>query len=148
MWGMLLLLACGGAGGETIDIMEGLYRGNPADGKPENGVSTPDPDTTFDILFYEHGHELWADIALNGTMHIHGFKVTDEEDTVEGVTVDGIALRCALTVEGIGFKVNGTFANDRASLAIDVQHVGQMTLFLVAEEEPDTADTASDAGAD
>lgn len=148
MFGMLLLWGCGATGGETIDIVEGRYLGHPSEGKPDDGVRTPDADTTFGILFREHDRELWADVELNGAMVLHGITVEDEEDTIEGVTVDGNELSSALKVEGIVFAVDGRFKDNRASLSIDVQHVGQMTLFLVADEEPDAADTASDTGAE
>lgn len=131
---MVLLMACDGAGGETVDIVEGTYVGHPSEGTPEEGVTTPDPDTTFTIEFRKEGDELWADIRLHGTMVIHGAPVEDDDNTIEGVTVDGTNLDCSLTIDVFTFDVTGTFSGDFAALAIDVQHVGTMTLELVAED--------------
>jgi hypothetical protein len=146
--GLLLLVACGGAGGgETIDLVDGLYRGFPSAGEPDDGVRVEDPDTTVEIEFYANSSELWADIGLQGTMVLHGVKIEDEEDTVEGVTVDGLDLACSSKVEGIKFKVEGLFSENRLSLWIDIEHVGTMTLELVVEDEasdtPDTGDTGA-----
>lgn len=136
---MLLLLACGGAGGgETIDLVDGTYRGRPADGEPENGVQVRDEDSTFTVAFSEHDGELWADLAFRGEMVIHGFPIEKEDDVIEGVTVDGVELACTISIEGFLFRIEGTFADDRASLVIDVQHVGTMTLTREEKDEEDT----------
>lgn len=136
---MLLFLACGGAGGGvTIDLVDGTYRGKPADGQPEDGVQVRDADSTFTVAFSENDGELWADLAFRGDMVIHGFPIEKEDNVIEGVTVDGIDLACAIVIEGFSFAIEGAFSADRASLAIDVQHVGTMTLGREEEESEDT----------
>ncbi len=130
----LLLVSCSSRG-LTIDMVEGTYRGFPADGEPDDGVSIPDSDTTFEVRFFDHNHELWADIEIDGAIIIHGIKIEDDENTIEGVTVDGTDLTCALTVEFFTFQIVGSFSGDFSALAIDVDSIGSMDLNLVVEEE-------------
>lgn len=135
-------------GGETIDIIEGTYRGLPGDGVPYAGVIVKDEDSTFEIAFREEKRELWADLEFHGNMVVYGFVIQDETNSIEGVTVDGVDLMCTVPIEGFSFAVAGTFSTNFSSLFLDVESVGRMTLFLQAEEEPDESDTALDSGVD
>ncbi len=135
MRGFFLLLVGCEAGGETIDMVEGTYMGFPADGEPDEGVSILDSDTVFEVRFFDQDRELWADIEIDGAIIIHGIKIEDDENTVEGVTVDGTDLTCALTVELFTFQIVGFFSSDFRRLAIDIDSIGSMSLDLVVEEE-------------
>lgn len=126
----LLLAGCLSGKGETIDIIKGTYLGFPWDGKPVDGVKVEERDSTFQIEFYEHEQELWADLAFDGRMIIYGFVIENEDNTIEGVTVDGVDLACVVFIEGFSFKVEGLFSSDFVSLFLDVQSIGTMTLFL------------------
>jgi hypothetical protein len=140
---VMLVMACGGSGGETIDLVEGTYRGFPADGEPDDGVRVNDEGSTFTIAFFEHDTELWADLDFRGKMTIHGFVIKEEENTIEGVTVDGTDLACKVFIEGFSFQVEGVFSADFGSLFLDVQHVGTMTVFLEVEDEEGTEDVSA-----
>lgn len=135
MFGLLFLACAGTGGGETIDIIEGTYLGFPGDGSPVDGVQVLDKDSTFKIEFYEHDRELWADLDFDGKMNIHGFVIEHEDNTIEGVTVDGTTLACVVLIEGFSFKVDGQFSSAFLSLDLSVQSIGTMTLFLQIEDE-------------
>lgn len=127
----LLLVGCLSGKGETIDIIEGTYLGFPADGISVDGVRVEEQDSTFEIEFYEHDRELWADLDFDGRMIIYGFVIEHEDNTIEGVTVDGTDLACIVLIEGFSFQVDGRFSTDFVSLFLDVQSFGTMTLFLL-----------------
>lgn len=153
---VLLLVACGSdggthaKGGETIDLVDGTYIGYPAEGNPAKGVRVKDPDSTFAVRFYEHEGELWAFVSFRGKMVVRAFGLgivlTEEDATVEGVTVDGDDLTCQVQLDGIDFDVTGLFHDNRSSLYLDVTDIGTMTLYRQGDWW-DTGDTAGDTGA-
>ena len=132
---LALMVACNAGGGETIDLIEGVYVGFPAEGDPVDGVNVTDADSIFEIEFYEHDRELWADLAFDGEMVIHWFVIKEENNTIEGVTVDGLDLTCVVMIEEFSFNVEGLFSSDFESLHLDVTSVGTMTLTLEEDEE-------------
>lgn len=104
-------------------------------------LSGSDPNSS-----YEHNRELWADLDFDGRMIIYGFVIEDEDNTIEGVTVDGTTLACVILIEGFSFRVDGQFFSDFVSLDFDVQSIGTMTLFLQIKEEEEEGELV-DSGA-
>lgn len=131
----LLLVGCLSGKGETIDIIEGTYLGYLRDGTSVDGVQVEEKDSTFKIEFYEHTRELWADLDFDGRMNIYGFVIEHEDNTIEGVTVDGTTLACVVLIEGFSFKIDGRFSSDFVALSLNVQSIDTMTLFLQIEKE-------------
>jgi hypothetical protein len=150
---ILLLVACGSGGGthvvggETIDLVDGTYVGYPAEGDPAEGVRVRDADSTFAVRFYEHEGDLWAFVSFRGEMVVRalglGIVLTAEDVTIEGVTVSGNDLSCAIELAGINFDVTGLFADERESLYLDVTDIGTLTL----SRQGDGEDTGGDTGA-
>ncbi len=145
----LLLAACGAGDGETIDMVDGTYVGLPAGGDLADGIRVTDEETTITIRFKDEDSELWADVSLRGEVVALGITFTAEDSTIEGVTVDGDDLACKIDLGGFVFNVVGLFADARASLVLDIEGLGAMTLFLEAAEEPveEDAGETSDTGA-
>jgi len=144
---MALLVACGTGGGETIDMVDGTYVGFPANGDMEDGIQVRDEDTTITVRFRDEESELWASISLRGEIVAHGLTFTAEDTTIKGVTVDGNDLACQIDLGGFVFDVTGLFAAERASLSLDIDGLGTMTLFLEDAKEPVDPDTGTDSGA-
>ncbi len=153
---ILLLVACdsgGGShakGGVTINLVDGTYIGYPAEGEPAKGVRVRDADSTFAIRFYEHESDLWAFVSFRGwmTVRAYGLIITlkAEDATVEGVTVDGDNLQSTVRFDGIDFDVTGLFEDNRATLYLDIEDIGTMTLERQGDNW-DSGDTAGDTGA-
>lgn len=145
---MALLVACGAGGGETVDMVDGTYVGFPADGSMEDGIQVKDDETTITIRFRDEESELWAGVSLRGKIVALGLTFTAEDTTIEGVTVRGDDLACQIDLGGFAFDVTGLFADERASLFLDIDGLGTMTLFLDVAEEPVEEDTGTDSGAE
>lgn len=133
---IILLLACGSGsshspGGETIDIVEGTYTGYLAEGDMDFGVRVADEDSTLDVRFYEHEAELWAFVSFRGKMAVRGVVFTAEDLTIEGVTVDGDDLTTEVRLDGLQFGVTGRFEDEDQSLALDIEDIGALPLYLV-----------------
>ncbi len=145
---MALLVACGAGGGETVDMVDGTYVGNPADEDMDDGIRVTDDETTLTIRFRDEESELWASVSLRGEVVAHGLKFTAEDTTIEGVTVRGNDLACQIDLGGFVFDVTGLFSDAMASLFLDIDGLGTMTLDLVVADEPDDTDTGTDSGAE
>ncbi len=143
---MILLLACGAgtiAPGRTIDIIDGTYVGYPADGEPADGVRVLNTDSFLTVTFYDRESVLWAFVGFRGRMVVQGLVIKFEDSWIEGVTVDGDDLWCEVALNGVAFDVTGLFADERASLYLDITGVGTMTLYRQGPVD----DTGGDSGA-
>ena len=95
------------------------------------GVRVADEDSTLDVRFYEHEAELWAFVSFRGKMAVRGVVFTAEDLTIEGVTVDGDDLTTEVRLDGLQFGVTGRFEDEDQSLALDIEDIGALPLYLV-----------------
>jgi hypothetical protein len=153
---IIVLVSCDYQEGTSDRIRGDFYLGTIEERKLADSVQEVEPSTlTVDFSLCD-GNEQCAEIDFNGELTVIGISVKgNPPQTVRGVIIDGNALYCETNADGYILIIEGTFANDRATLDASVSTpVFGQAVFLgsvhLAREEPDdeASDTDGDTGTD
>lgn len=126
---LLVAVACTPVPGETVEVYEAAYAGELVQKDLAPDITILEEGTALSVALYEDADVLWADVTFTGKI-AQGILVLagPQDDSIEGVTIEGDVLTCTYASAMGVLEVHGTFRASRGVLDLVVEKVGSVTL--------------------